>query len=164
MPQNSAFIFREYDLNQQKRQELAEKIFAICQEKSCKFLIGKDLELARKIEADGVHFSDLDFVDGFDNASVVAGFARKFTISLSCHSLQSVQKAQNSGADVIFLSPIFATKSHANAKTLDLENLAEACKSSTKPIFALGGISEKNLASIAKCGARGFGGIEIFTR
>ncbi|HLD77337.1 MAG TPA: thiamine phosphate synthase, partial [Rickettsiales bacterium] len=156
LPKNSAFIFREYDLAREKRQELAAEIFAICKKSGVKFLIGKDLDLAQKLGTDGIHFSDLDKIPV--GAHRMRPRNQAPIISLSCHSLESLK---NSAFDVFFLSPIFATKSHINAKILGLKNLEKACKSCSKPIFALGGINEKNLQDIRNCGARGFGGIDI---
>lgn len=160
LPKNSAIIFREYDLNKAKRQELALEIFAICKNFGHKFLIGKDLELARAIKADGIHFSDLDFCHNYFFAQKNK---KKFIISLACHSLKSLAIAQKSAADIIFLTPIFVTKSHKNTKILGLKNLEKACQISLKPVFALGGVNEKNIAKIARCGAFGFGAIELLT-
>ncbi len=152
LPKNSAVIFREYDLSEEKRQELALEIFEICKKFGHKFLVGKSLGLAKLVNADGVHFSDLD-------SCKISG-DKKFIVSMACHSLKSVARAQNSAVDIIFLSPIFATKSHENAKILGLNILLKACKISSKPVFALGGVNENNIAKIVKCGAFGFGAIE----
>ena len=165
LPKNSAVIFREYDLSKEKRQVLALEIFAICKKFGHKFLVAKDLKLAQEIGANGLHFSDLD---AGSNATFKApeNFKnnRKFIISLACHSLKSTLKAQKSIADLIFLSPIFATKSHLNAKKLGLKTLAKACRSSQKPICALGGINENNISSVRKSKACGIGGIDIFVK
>ncbi len=160
LPKNSIVILREYNLSQSKRQELALKIQKLCKKFNHFLFIGKNIEIARKIKANGVHFSDLDK----NSWRFISKKYPKLKISFACHSLKSIKKAQNSNSDILFLSPIFATKSHENSKILKTRNLAKACEISKKPIFALGGINQKNLNSVIKSKARGFGAIEIFNK
>lgn len=152
MPKNSAVIFREYNLKKPKRQELAIKIQKICQKYRHKFIIGKDLSLAKKLRADGVHFSDYDKVN-------YNKIAKNMISTLSCHNLNSVKKAKI--VDLLFFSPIFFTSSHPEASPKGVLRLKKAQILSKKPIFALGGINEQNINKILDY-CDGIGGIEIF--
>ena len=160
LPKNSAVIFREYDLESKEREILAREILAICRAKNHKFLIGKNLELARKLRADGVHFSDRDHLplQIFNRQN----WPRKFIFSFACHNFLSVLKSQQLKADMIFVSPVFATKSHLGVEPLGLRELSKIIRLSKIPIFALGGVSEKNINSLQKLGIAGFGGIGFF--
>ena len=124
LPKNSAVIFREYNLKKPKRQELAAKIQKICQKYQHKFIIGKDLQLAKRLRADGAHFSDHDNINLDKKLS-------NMIITLSCHHLNSIKKTRN--ADVLFFSPIFMTNSHPGASPKGLLQLKKAQKLSQKP-------------------------------
>jgi len=153
-------IFREYDLKSKEREILAQELLAICREQNHKFLIGKNLQLARKLRADGAHFSDRDHLplQIFNRQN----WPRKFIFSFACHNFLSVLKSQQLKADMIFVSPIFATKSHPNVAPLGLRELSKIIRASKIPIFALGGVDEKNINSLRKLGVAGFGGIDLF--
>ncbi len=166
LPKNSAIIIREYDLEEKDREIFAKKIVALARPLGLKILVGKDLSLAKKIKADGVHFSDFDKLplQFFQQKN----FPEKFIFSFSCHNLKSALKAQKSGFDMIFISPIFPTTSHLNTKNMGLKNLAKiSLKTKSTPycessFYALGGINSQNLSSIRKLNLAGFGAISLF--
>ena len=166
LPKNSAIIIREYDLEEKNREIFAKKIVALARPLGLKILVGKDLSLAKKIKADGVHFSDFDKLplQFFQQKN----FPEKFIFSFSCHNLKSALKAQKSGFDMIFISPIFPTTSHLNTKNMGLKNLAKiSLKTKSTPycessFYALGGINSQNLSSIRKLNLAGFGAISLF--
>lgn len=156
LPKNSAIIIREYDLNYSQRLEFANKISVIAKHKSLKVWVGKDLKLAKEIEADGVHFSDRE---GFVRPN---NLGKNLLVSYACHSNKSVYQAQKYGYDLIFYSPIFPTKSHPNQKTIGSLELRNLAKRTPTPIYALGGIDERNVKTLINCGIGGIGGISIF--
>ncbi len=160
MPKNSAIIFREYDLAVDEREKMAREILVLCRGLGHKMLVGKNLELARKIKADGVHFSDKDGLlwQNFQRKNL----PQKFIFSLACHNFLSVVKSQKTKADLIFVSPVFKTKSHPNLEPLGLMKFGKIVAASQIPIFALGGVNEKNFLNLKKLGAVGFGAIDQF--
>jgi thiamine monophosphate synthase len=166
LPKNSTIIIREYDLKGHEREAFAKKIIALAKIKKAKILIGKDFNLAKKLKADGVHFSDFDRLPWqfFKRKS----FPKKFIFSLACHSFGSLLKAQKLKTDLIFISPIFASTSHADVKPLGLKNLAKITfktKNSNylaSRIRALGGVNSTNLKRLRKLGIQGFGAIDLF--
>lgn len=170
LPKNSAIIIREYDLEEKDREIFAKKIAALARPLGLKILVGKDLSLAKKIKADGVHFSDFDKLplQFISQKNFPEKFPRKFIFSFSCHNLKSALKAEKSGFDMIFISPIFPTTSHLNTKNIGLKNLAKiSLKTKSTPycessFYALGGINSQNLSSIRKLNLAGFGAISLF--
>ncbi len=167
LPKNSLIIFREYILDPIKRQELALKIQKIAKKHRHKLIIGKNFDLAKKIDADGYHFSDFDYKNAKNHALKLQNHQKinkNFIISLACHSLNSVKQAQKSNIDLLFFSPIFPTNSHPGAKTQGIFNLKKAKTASKIPIFALGGLNSSNLKQIRKIGVDGVAGIEIFQK
>lgn len=152
LPKNSAVIFREYNLNKTKRQELALKIQKICKKYQHKFIVAKDLQLALKLKADGIHFSDHDKVSKTKKI-------KNLITTLSCHNLKNIKMSKN--FDFLFFSPVFLTSSHPELPAKGILQLKKAINSTSKPIFALGGIKNKNINKVTHY-CSGIGGIEIF--
>lgn len=135
--------------------------------KKIKIIIAKDIGLALKSKADGVHFSDLDKIPlkFFKRNS----FRKDFVLSLSCHSLKSLIKYSKYKIDQLFISPAYPTTSHNNSKALGSTNLAKiSLKYKTiaysKPgLYALGGVSDANINKIRNTKISSFGAIDYFT-
>jgi thiamine-phosphate pyrophosphorylase len=157
LPRNSAVIIREYDLNNSQRLDFALKISDIAKKKSLKVWVGKDWQLANKIKADGVHLSDMEGFRRFNNSKT------NLLVSYACHSEKSVRKAQKYGCDLIFYSPIFSTKSHLEKKPIGSLKLRVLASNTATPIYALGGVGEKNIKILANSGIAGIGGISLFS-
>lgn len=86
-----------------------------------------------------------------------------FLIGVSCHSPLDVVRAEEEGADYVFLSPIFETPSKPGyGPALGLEILREACALVRIPLLALGGVDERRAAACVAAGAAGFASISAF--
>jgi thiamine-phosphate pyrophosphorylase len=162
LPQNTAIIIREYDLDYLSRLEFAKKIALIAKSKKQKILVGKSWKLAHEIRADGVHFSDLDSV------FKIPACRKKMILSFSCHQPKSLNIAKKINADLVFFSPVFATESHPNKKPVGIYALRNFAKKAhleaNIPTFALGGINKNNLRLLSGAGVCGFGGISSFCK
>ncbi|MCS7072971.1 MAG: thiamine phosphate synthase [Bacteroidia bacterium] len=80
----------------------------------------------------------------------------------SCHDFTGIQQAIDAGIDYVFFSPIFPTHSHPNQLVKGLRQLKEACKLSSIPVFALGGITAQTEDDCLKAGAFGIAAISWF--
>lgn len=162
MPENSAIIIREYDLSQEERYEFALKIKGLVGDKDVKIIVGKDFELAKKIKANGIHFSDFDKVPELFFKKEL--FPKDFIFSFSAHSIKSLLAMQNKGLTMLFLSPIFPSTSHLGQKSLGVEKIAKIISKNKNLdyIYALGGINDKNIKLVRKAGFKGFGAIDFF--
>ncbi|MFT6077795.1 MAG: thiamine-phosphate pyrophosphorylase [Myxococcota bacterium] len=162
LPKNTAIIIREYDLEYSDRLEFSQKIAAIAKQNKQIVLVGKSWKLARQIRADGVHFSDLD------SNIFLPQNCKKMILSFSCHHPKSLIRAKKLNADLVFFSPVFATKSHPNKKPVGIFALRNFAKrtslKSNIPTFALGGINENNVKLLSGAFVSGFGGISNFLR
>jgi thiamine monophosphate synthase len=166
LPQDSAIVVREYDLGKKDREIFAKKIIDLAHQKNLKILIGKDFLLAKKIKADGVHFSDFDKLplQFFRKQSL----PKRFIFSLACHSYKAFLKFKKLQPEMLFISPVFPTTSHVNSKAIGLKKLAQISfkneSSNYLParIYALGGVNSKNIQAIRKLGLAGFGAIDFF--
>jgi thiamine-phosphate pyrophosphorylase len=86
-----------------------------------------------------------------------------FLLGVSCHSVEGVKSAARDGASYVFFGPVFATPSKAGmGKPQGVAGLAEACRSVSIPVLAIGGITLENAAACIKAGAAGIAAIRLF--
>jgi len=122
-----------------------------------KILINKDIELAKKLGADGVHLTSSQF------DKIV--FAKKLGlfVIISTHTLKEALLAQRLKADAITYSPVFYTPNKGKPK--GEKKLKEVIKSLDIKCFALGGITgQKEIDICKKCGCYGFASIRYFVK
>lgn len=123
-----------------------------------RLLVNDRLDLARLLEADGVHLG---------RRSVSIADARVFLgsstfISVACHSIPEVVLAARGGADAALLSPIFA--SPGKGPPIGLEAIREAREALAQaglilPLIALGGVDEATAPACFEAGAHGVAAI-----
>jgi 8-oxo-dGTP diphosphatase len=68
-------------------------------------------------------------------------------------------QAERIGADFITLSPVLPTDSHPGAETLGWDAFAEVVNRINLPVYALGGLGEKDLETAWSKGAHGVAAI-----
>jgi 8-oxo-dGTP diphosphatase len=76
-------------------------------------------------------------------------------VGASCHSPQEMAHAAHLGLDWVVLAPIQATTSHADARPLGWQALAEWVQDYPLPVFALGGMTQADMATARGLGAHG---------
>jgi thiamine-phosphate pyrophosphorylase len=82
-------------------------------------------------------------------------------VVISCHTSEEVERAEQLGADMVTLSPIFSTPN--KGKPLGLGALNELQGIISLPIIALGGIlTEEQIDACEAYGASGFASIRYF--
>jgi len=69
-------------------------------------------------------------------------------MTASAHSQADLAWAASAGADCVFLSPVFATRSHPGAPGLGAARWARLARASRVPPFALGGITAGTAARL----------------
>ena len=126
--------------------------------KKIKLLIGSDIKLAEDIKADGIHFPEYmikkNKINWIDIKNVKS--KKRWIITTSVHSIQSLKKAEGLDIDAVLLSPVFPSKSHPNSKSLGLNKFSKIVKKTKLPIYALGGINIKNVKSLTETDIIGY--------
>lgn len=90
-------------------------------------------------------------------------FGAGLIVGVSCHSVDDVARAEDEGADYVYLSPIFESPSKPGyGPVLGLGVLAEAARKVRIPVLALGGVSRENERLCVEAGAAGIAGISYF--
>ena len=67
----------------------------------------------------------------------------------TAHGAEGIAIANRYGADGIFLSPVFPTRSHPGAKALGREEFRRLAAKSDAPVIALGGMNAERAAELA---------------
>ena len=82
--------------------------------------------------------------------------------SAPVHSYGQIRAAERNGAALLFLSPVFTTRSHPEARPLGLARFAWLARRTPLPVIALGGMDERRGLRLASFGAYGWAGIDAF--
>ncbi len=109
-----------------------------------------DLALAAK--AEGVHLGQEDMP--IREARRIIG--AKALIGISCQTLEQAREAQDVGADYIGFGSVFKTPTKPERFPLDLNFLEKVVHKVSIPIFAIGGIGLKQIATLRAIGVERF--------
>ncbi len=147
-----AFQLREKDLPDRRLYAMAIRARALTRRHGCRLLINGRWDIAKAVGADGVHLPQ----DSLPIPAVRKALGKRALIGKSTHSLAQAMRAQKDGADFITFGPVFDTPSKRSfGPPLGLLKLQKVCAEISIPVFALGGITEKNTASVLEKGAWG---------
>ena len=149
-----ALTLREKDLNKNEYLKLIEKIYPICQKYKINLILHQnyDLNLDDKYKIDGIHLSYNIFKSL--NENIKAELIKKYKrIGVSIHSLDEAKEVENLGASYVIAGHIFETDCKKGLKPRGLKFVEDLSSALTIPIFAIGGIDEKNSQSVIDSGA-----------
>jgi thiamine-phosphate pyrophosphorylase len=148
LPFGSGVVFRHYHLDEGARRKLFGTVRRICARRGHQLLLAGDPVLARNWRADGVH----------------GGFACAGTLhSMAVHDLCELAKARLAGADMIFLSPLYATQSHPGARSLGLHRFNQLARLAyPAKVIALGGMTRNRARSLDTGLVHGWAAIGAF--
>ena len=142
---------REKELNPEDFLSEAKQIKTLCARYGVPLIINDNVELALKVNADGVHVGQED-MDARDVRGLI-GPAK--ILGVTAKTIEQAQKAQLAGADYLGSGAVFGSTTKPNARPMTKELLHSICQSVTIPVVAIGGIHRGNIASLAGTGIRG---------
>lgn len=147
-----AIQLRERDLPTRELFLLAQQVHATTRGRAVPLIINDRVDLAVALDLDGVHLRATSLP--VPVARRVVGEHR--LVGVSAHSVEEVQRAGDEGADYVILGPIFETPSKREfGAPLGLTVLAAACRHSSVPVFAIGGITRERIEVVRDAGAFG---------
>ena len=88
-------------------------------------------------------------------------------LCVAAHSPKALCKAAEAKANFALLSPVFKTESHPGGKTIGIHRFASWTSNAKLPVYALGGITQKNKSRILAARATGWaaiGGLSLRNR
>jgi thiamine-phosphate pyrophosphorylase len=83
-------------------------------------------------------------------------------VSRSAHSLEEAKAARDADTSLIFLSPIFPTRSHPGENALSREAARQIVADCPIPVIALGGMNRARFARLEQDGFYGWAGIDAW--
>ena len=142
---------REKELNEADFEKEALELQALCKKYKIPFIVNDNVELAKKIDADGVHVGQEDM-----NACKVRELLGPDKIlGVSAQTVEEAILAEKQGADYLGVGAVFPTGSKSDAIDVPLETLKAICQAVKIPVVAIGGITKDNLCQLKGSGIAG---------
>ena len=140
--------WRDKSSDAARRLVIARSLARLCRSQGVLFIVNDDLELARAVQADGVHLG----ADDGDLAAARAALPNAL-IGASCYAdLERARAAVAQGADYIAFGSVFASPTKPQAVRAPLGLFAQA-QTLGVPTVAIGGITRANCAEVRAAGA-----------
>jgi 8-oxo-dGTP diphosphatase len=145
---------RAHALAEADYRRLADKVVKLAHRYHARVLLNAPPERVAPLQADGVHLSSRRLLSLKQRP-----LGAECWVAASCHNQTELQKALSIGVDFIVASPVKATASHPGAVPLDWDGFHRLTEQATVPVYALGGMSEADLAEARQHGGQGIAAI-----
>ena len=142
---------REKTLDHDSFLQEAKALKALCQQYHVPFIVNDNVEIARLVDADGVHVGQSDMEAG--NVRQLIGDDK--ILGVSAQTVEQAILAQQRGADYLGVGAVFHTSSKADAVEVTHETLQQICDAVDIPVVAIGGISHNNVLELSGSGICG---------
>lgn len=155
LPYGSGIVFRHYGLDRASRRALFERVARVTRRRKLILLLAGGAMGVRPNAIDGVHRPEW--------MARRARLPRPALLSVSAHGAPGLIAARHARADIVFLSPVFATRSHPGARALGPLRFGLIAKTAQMPVMALGGMDESRFGRLKPLGAHGWAAIDALT-
>ncbi|WP_404450958.1 thiamine phosphate synthase [Virgibacillus necropolis] len=133
----------------------------VCLKNNIPFIVNDDIDLAVKIQSDGVHIGQKDE----SVVNVKERLPNYMCVGVSVSTVEEAILAEQQGADYLGVGPIHETSSKADAlKPIGVKRIMEISENVTIPIVAIGGIKKENARQIMKAGSAGISVISAISQ
>lgn len=144
LPRGGGVVFRHYRTPVRERRALFRQVVRVARRRHLTVVrAGR----GRLSGADGTHQS--------------VGFG---VVTWSIHNRREAVRARRAGADVLFVSPIFATRSHPGARAKGPLRARLAAGRGAGVLIALGGMDETRFRRVRPLGFAGYAAIDAWSR
>ena len=144
-------LFRHYHTRVGARRDLFHRLAQVARRRGLMLLLAGSAREAAAWGADGWHGR------GYWRA------ARPLVRSMAVHNARELRAAERAGVDLVFLSPLFATRSHPGGRVLGRAAFAALARRARVPIVALGGVRAEHRLMLKGIGASGWAAIDGLT-
>ena len=151
LPRGSAVLLRDYEHAQ--RASLAAALARECSALGIALWVGADLALARSVAADGLHLRERD-------VGLLSREQWHGVLTTSVHSLGALERASRLAPDAALIAPVFATRTHPDARPIGVKRLREMVREAEMPVYALGGINLSNASRLLDTGVAGVAAVD----
>ena len=142
LPAGSGVILRHYQADRDARRALFERIRRIARRNRLMLVVaGRDMPGSGAAGSHGRH---------------------RGALTAPVHSRREAIAAIRSGAALLFVSPVYPTRSHPGAKALGPVRLGLLIRGLDVPVIALGGMNERRWRALRPLGVHGWAGIDAW--
>lgn len=142
---------RDKELTGEDLYQEALELQALCKEYHIPFIVNDDLDLAIRIQADGVHLGQ----DDIQGRKVRELIGPDMILGITAKTIEQAQAAQAAGADYLGVGAVFGTTTKKDAKNLSIEALSSIINAVDIPVVAIGGINHDNVTQLSNTGITG---------
>lgn len=142
---------REKDLDEENFEREGRELKELCRKRGVPFVINDNVDLAVKLDADGVHVGQSD-MEALDVRRIIGGDK---ILGVSAQTVEQAVTAEKHGADYLGVGAVFPTGSKDDAAEVSYDTLKAICDAVKIPVIAIGGITEDNVTELSKSGICG---------
>jgi 8-oxo-dGTP diphosphatase len=128
----------------------ARDLAALCHTHGAKLLINGEPSWVERCGADGVHLNARRLM-----ALNARPLGTEQLVAASCHDRDELAQAARLDCDFAVLSPVAPTESHPHIPPLGWERFGSLVRGVPLPVYALGGMTPKDIGSARAAGAQG---------
>jgi thiamine-phosphate pyrophosphorylase len=150
LPRGAGIVFRHYRTPPAERRRLYEAVRAVARRRRLTLVLAGPARLAAAWRADGAH------------GRRIRRTARPLLYTAPAHSRTELVTARRAGADLVFLSPVFATQSHPDGRTLGTVRFGALAQHGSG-VIALGGMDVARARRLRGLGSYGRAAIDALT-
>lgn len=142
---------REKELSYEDFLQEGKEIQKLCKEYDVPFVINDNVELAKELDADGVHIGQDDME--ISDARKIIGNDK--ILGVSVQTVEDAIFAEKEGADYLGVGAVFSTSTKLDAVDVSYEMLKNICEAVKIPVVAIGGINKNNILDLQNSGICG---------
>lgn len=142
---------REKDLKEEDFMKEAMELKELCHSYHVPFVINDNVELALKVQADGVHVGQKDMEAGKVRQLLGEGKI----IGVSARTTEQAIAAEQGGADYVSVGAVFGTNTKHDAVKVEKETIKAITEAVNIPVISIGGITGENVSELKDTGICG---------
>lgn len=154
LPRGAGLVYRPFGAKDAL--EEGRRLVRLARRRGLAVLVGADAGLAARLMADGVHMPQR-------LAGRITGLRRthpRWRITCAAHSASAIAAARRFGADAVFVSAVFASRSASAGRPMGALRFAALAHGARIGVYALGGVDAKSARMLARSGAAGLAAVE----
>lgn len=141
---------RDYSLKDAELLSLAHKFRALTRRYRILFIVNNRPDIARLVDADGVHVGQEDL--SVKEVREIIGEGK--VVGVSTHSLEEARKAILDGANYMGVGPVYPTPTKRGRPAVGVDYVRQVAEIHPPiPFFAIGGINLTNIEEVLRAGA-----------
>ncbi len=142
--------YREKEASARTMIEEASAIKKLCKDYGALLIIDDRLDVALEIDPDGVHLGQED---------APLGLARRLfpdkIVGISAKTPEQAIEAERGGASYLGVGAVYPTSTKVKTVVIGVEGFAKVRKSTSLPVYAIGGLKPENMEEIKRLGGDG---------